>query len=370
MQKEMFSAVCTLVGITVGAGILGLPYVFYKAGFYTGLLALILVLILMTIIHLYLGEIILRTREKHQLTGLTEIYLGKKAKIIMFIANVLSIYGALTAYIVGSSQALKAILGGNLQYYNIIFILLLTPITYSGIKLVKKFETIFTPLKIIISIILSIILLKFINLNNLTSLNISNILIPYGVAVFAFTGISALPEINQELKNKKNMYKVIIIGMIVTFLVYLLFIFSVITSVESVEQVATVSLSKLGSHINLFSNIFAILAMATAFVVLSFALKENLTLDYKIKNLKAFIITISIPIILSLSGWVGFVKLLELSGAIAIGIIILMILLMHSKIKKLGDRKPEYAIIDNKIIKIIIFIILIIGIIYSIIGIF
>ncbi|MBI2148811.1 hypothetical protein HYU23_03960 [Candidatus Woesearchaeota archaeon] len=109
--------------------------------------------------------------------------------------------------------------------------------------------------------------------------------------------------------------------------------------------------------------------MSTAFVVLGFALKENMTLDYKLKNFPSWLIVVVIPFILVLTGFFGFARLIELSGAIALGIIFIMILIMHSRAKKLGDRIPEYNLSGNKFLKIILFIILLIGIIHAIGGI-
>jgi len=367
MSKEVFSAIWTLVSITVGSGILALPYVFSKAGFLTGLLVILITGILMTIINLYLGEIVLRTKGKHQLTGLAGIYLGKKWKIITFLVTALSIYGALTAYIVGSGEALKAILGGNSTVYSIIFFIILAIVIYFSIKVLDNFESLFTPIKIIIVIVLSVLLLKFVNFSRITVFHPSMLLVPYGIAIFSFTGISAIPEINEELKNKRNMIKAILFGMLISFLIYIIFAFSVVGAVDNVTEIATISLAGFGKGIDIFANIFAVFAMATAFVALGFALKENMILDYKIKNSLSWLGVIIIPLILAMSGVFGFAKLMELSGAIAISILLGIIMIIHSKAKKLGNRKPEYEIIDNKIIKLIIFLLLTTGIIYSII---
>ena len=46
MGKELFVAVATLVGFVVGAGILGLPYVFAQSGFLTGVLSVLFIVLL------------------------------------------------------------------------------------------------------------------------------------------------------------------------------------------------------------------------------------------------------------------------------------------------------------------------------------
>src|SRR3989344_9482968 len=109
MKKEMWVAVWTLISIIIGAGVIGLPYIIQKAGFLTGLLVIILVVLIMTLINFYLAEIVLRTKNKHQIPGLGGIYLGKFGKYFISTFYVLGIYGALTAYIIAAGQVLSAI---------------------------------------------------------------------------------------------------------------------------------------------------------------------------------------------------------------------------------------------------------------------
>ena len=78
INKPFLEAVATLIGTMVGAGVLGIPYVFARAGFVTGLIDLIILGTAIVFIYLYLGEVVLRTKGNHQLTGYAEKYLGKK----------------------------------------------------------------------------------------------------------------------------------------------------------------------------------------------------------------------------------------------------------------------------------------------------
>src|SRR3989344_2068768 len=106
-NKHIISGIATLTGTIIGAGVLGMPYVIAKAGFLTGTLALLALGIMAIFMYLYLGEIVLRTKGNHQLTGYAEIYLGKWGKKLMFLAMAVGIYGALAAYLIGSSGTLS-----------------------------------------------------------------------------------------------------------------------------------------------------------------------------------------------------------------------------------------------------------------------
>ena len=110
MNKKLLGASSILIGTMIGAGLLAIPYIISQAGFWIGMLDLVIIAIILTTIHLYLGEITLRTKGFHQLTGYAERYIGKTGKKIMFIAMILGVYGALVAYLIGEGYALSAIL--------------------------------------------------------------------------------------------------------------------------------------------------------------------------------------------------------------------------------------------------------------------
>src|SRR3989344_800615 len=98
MKKELLEAIATLAGTVIGAGILGIPYIVQKTGFMVGLAYIIIIGLSVMIVNLCLGEVVLRTEGKHQLTGYAQKYLGKYGKWLMTFSMVVGIYGALTAY--------------------------------------------------------------------------------------------------------------------------------------------------------------------------------------------------------------------------------------------------------------------------------
>ena len=82
-KDPLARAVALMVGMIIGAGILAMPYVIYLAGFWTGMLVLAFIGVAIMFMHLYVGEVVLRTNGRHQLVGYVERYLGKKAKHIL-----------------------------------------------------------------------------------------------------------------------------------------------------------------------------------------------------------------------------------------------------------------------------------------------
>src|SRR3989338_8875922 len=100
-RHKTLLASATLVGTIVGAGILAIPYVVAQSGFLVGFIITIVLGLSFLLLNLMTGEIILRTKKQHQLTGYAEKYLGSWGKRLMMFSMVFGTYGALTAYLIG-----------------------------------------------------------------------------------------------------------------------------------------------------------------------------------------------------------------------------------------------------------------------------
>jgi len=342
----LWEAIATLVGTVIGAGILGIPYVIAKAGFWTGIVNIVFLGVISLVLFLYLGEVALRTKGKHQLTGYAQKYLGKWGKFFMMIGMVFGIYGALVAYLLGVGQALNAIFSWNPIYYSLIFFVVVAFIIYLGLGGVAKSESYLLPFVLIIVLVICALAFKYVNVGNLSSFSLSKIFVPYGVVLFAFLGATAIPEMEMELvRNEKLMKKAIIIGMIIPIVIYILFaLFVVGVSGLATTEVATIGLGQMiGEHMVLIGNIFAVIAMTTSFLALGLALKQMYHLDYKISKPVSWGLTCFIPLGIVLVNIATFAKALEVSGVIAGGLTGVLIVFMAIQAKRFGDRKPEYS---------------------------
>jgi tyrosine-specific transport protein len=368
-KRLYLSAIATLTGTIIGAGILGIPYVIAKSGFWVGMLNILILGALILFVNLYLGEIILRTKGKHQLPGYAEKYLGKKGKILMLISSLIFLYGALTAYVIGEGEVLSFVFSGSTQLallFSLIFFVILATLVYFGLKIMERCETIgLIGVSTIIFLIFFFFLPK-INWNNFSfiSSNPINWFMPYGVILFAFLALSALPEMREELtKNEKMLKKAIIIGSVIPIILYILFTIAVYGFAgQATPEIATIALGKLPSALAIFT-------MFTAFFALGIALKYLFIFDFKIKHNKAFLLAMAPVLVLSLLiiifNLLDFIKIISLIGSVAGGLAGILILFMLRKAKKEGERKPEYSIPLNWPLIIVLAIIFIAGIVYQ-----
>jgi len=338
-----------MTGCIIGAGILAIPYVVMKAGFWTGIAVILVIGIVALIIHLLEGEIGLRSKKCGQLVTYADQYLGKKGKYLMFVAMMIGVYGSLVAYTLGVAQSLTSIFGGWFMLWAVIFYGMMAILVFGNLKVLEESELCMEIVKLVVFVL---ILAALFNSHHFTSarftgFDVTNVFIPYGVLLFACLGTAAVPEVRQELKRCARLTKKVIIwGSVIPVIVYLLFTIAVVgVSGELTSEVATISIAQLvGGAGFILLHVFAILAMASSFVALAYALKDVFKTDFKMTNIKAWVITMLVPAIILLLGVESFVKTLDITGTFAGGLVGIIIILIHSYSKKFGDRKPEYVI--------------------------
>lgn len=372
-RQHVYGGISILVGVTIGAGVLAVPYAVSKAGFWTGILDLLIIGIAMLILNLCIGEVTLRTKGNHQLTGYAEKYLGRTGKHLMGASMIFGIYGAIIAYTIGGGQSLAQILGGEAWWWSAVFYTVGAIIIYKGLKALEESEFIMEIIKLFIFIIIValIFLSGRIDAQNLQTFDALKIFAPYGVIVFAYLGTTAIPEMREEMKGHwKEFKKAIIIGSAIPIIVYLLFALAVVgIAGQKTAEIATLTIGQmLGTTGLILANIFAVLAMFTSFIALGYGLKEMYNYDYKINIKTSWAITCAVPIIILFLGVESFANTLEITGAISGGLAGVLAVLMHSRAKKYGDRKPEYSINVTVIGGILLMAVFIIGAVFTIRG--
>ncbi|MBT4539010.1 amino acid permease [Candidatus Woesearchaeota archaeon] len=375
-KNKLLIAATTLIGTIVGAGILGIPYVVAESGIAIGFLWIVLLGLTFLLMNLFTGEVILRTKKHHQLTGYAEKYLGKWGKRGMTLSMLISIYGALTAYLIGSGATLQAIFSwGSPLWYSLIFFVITAVIVVKGIKATGRTELILISLLFLIVIVIGLLSVANFNAANFVPHSFAKFFVPYGVVLFAFMGMPAIPEITQELKrNKKQLKKAIIIGSVAPIILYLVFtvIILALIGVDQFsllapnERIATIALSVYGNPVlGVLANILAVLAMFTSFLTLALALTSMYHYDYNVKKWLALVLTLSLPLLIVLFNITTFLIVLGITGALAGGLEAIIVQLMYWKAKTKGNRKPEYSLPKYKLLGILFIILFILGILIS-----
>ena len=112
-----------ITGMTIGAGVLGIPYVIARVGLLIGISYIIVIGMVMLGLNLMIGEVAVKTSEQLQLPGLSGRYLGNWAKYLSSFLFVGGAYGSLLVFIVGEGESLSALFGGNPIWWGVIYVM-------------------------------------------------------------------------------------------------------------------------------------------------------------------------------------------------------------------------------------------------------
>lgn len=386
MNKNFFFAIASLIGMIIGVGIFGIPYVVVQAGLLAGFFYLLLLAVMITIVHLSYGEIALRTNAEHGLVGYAEKYLGRTGKKIMGGTIIFEFYGALLAYLIAGGHFLNIIFSkffGNITFINfsangdfiwtIIFFILGSFLVFRGLKAVAPSEFFMAIILVAIACIFIFRGVPFFRLDNLSVLNWAKVFMPYGVILFSLTGGAAIPEIRQLLKGQESrMKKVIIWGTIIPAIIYLLFTTSVVgvSGSNTSKDAMSGLVPYFGSWIVILGAFFGFLAVTTSYLMISTNLRRIFHKDYKINNLLSWFLVCFFPLAIFISGINDFIMVIGIVGALAMGMEGIMVILIHRRAKKIGERQPEYRLKISRPILYGLILVYLFGIIYQFIYLF
>ena len=368
-QYIFIRATALLSGTIIGAGILAIPYAVYEAGYWLGILYIIILGIVMMFLHLMLGEISLRTRGFLDVPELIHKYLGKKGHLIALGSLFIIIYGALTAYIRAAGDIISSVTVLPSYTGSMIFFIIGGYLALRGLKVVSKWELVFG---IGMILIIATLWLKALSINGIDWTqfqlvpfrSLSASFSPYGVILFAYSGLIAIPYIKKLLgKQVVYMKSVIKLGFLIPLFLYSLFVTLVIgVSGVDITPVATVSLGqKLGGQALVIINIFALLAISTSFIMLGRSLIESYMSLGKIHRHTATIATFLPPMGLVLVNGASFNSVLNYAGGIGVSILSILIVLTFWRSKRIGKIPPAYSLGHVKWVGIIMITMFFIG---------
>lgn len=356
--KAFFIILSTIIGL----GVFVLPYTFANSGYYF-FIWLFLILTIFLIFHLIWGEIIFQTKDKHNLPGLASIYIHPKLKHIVWFFDYFGMIGVFLIYFIALAKFWSLILPINSFVIKFLFALFNLYFLFKNLQIFSRFEMALSLGIIFIFLGISFNLLPYFEFQNIKNafFNTQEKILPYGILLFSFSGVSALPLVYDLIgKNKKIYFKVNFYSLLGITCLYLIYIFSVVGVLGL--KVSEESLQALSPYL---SKLFLLLAVVLVtlnitFVDMAYYLKRGLIYDYKLSSKIANIILAFsiIPLIFLESQ--NLIKLISLISEIFIGFNFLITTLIYLKIKnKEYFKLPKFLII-------IISIILFLGIIHGI----
>ncbi|MPM15322.1 hypothetical protein SDC9_61690 [bioreactor metagenome] len=321
----------------VGAGIFALPFIFYYSNFYLAIGLVVAVAVIMFILNNFYATIICHTAQDHQLPGYAHKYLGSKAKLISLFGLLFSCFGILLAYVKLAATFIHLSLP-QLPFLSaaILFIILI-----SGLHL-SKFNFSKNIIQFIPVINLIVILVIFLNSKIFSPVNFNQIspnIIYFGGIIFALTGFTIIPEVEEtlrSLKNKKFFLRLASgIGLVLAIMVYFLFTYSVIRigsgNVSSDAVTHIFNQHPISGYLLIFFGITTILRSSLNFLLI---IKEIFYRDLNISSSISYFISILFFFSTLLLINLPFIKVISFVGLISTFISASIICLIRQKISK------------------------------------
>lgn len=372
-MKKTFLAVATLIGTIIGVGIFALPYAYNQYPPISLIMLVFAGLILLNIYYFYIDMISEKGMGVHQLPGIVNKLFGKQAQNVTAVFLLLARTAVLFLYTLTIGDFISIlgenILGIQLPYkiISISIVFIISLILRGRIKSVSKSQLWLSWAIVLIILGTSTIGLFSRVLDPFESISwpqksldgdgfLYKIGILYGTSIGALSGIAATPSLKEIIKGRKNLMRVAVIGTSLVVLIYAAFILFVINSSTTVSMDA---LRGLGNHwwVDLLVT-GGLICLTTSYLGLANSLFEVYVLDFKFNINLAWALTFFPPVLLYLTGFGDFVRLVALVGGVIGGIEGLIILASYWKEEKGVNQLTNW----KKLWIIVIGTILIIGI--------
>jgi amino acid permease len=335
---KFLHATAVLIGIMVGVGFFGIPFAFAKAGFWVGAAWLVALAVIVCVFDLLFAELTVSTSGTHQVVGYAGIWLGPWGRRIITLANVLSLYGALLAYLIVAGEFLHNVLSNFLtidpQWYALVFGFALSLLWFLRARTMASLELVLIGIYVAVICVIVVIGVPHIAWSNFIGWTPDFWYLPYGIILFSLAGLSAIPIQRQLLAGRERLMRpAIITAIAVVVALYLLFAFVVVgisgdvTSPEALSGLYGI----IGAPIIIFGSLLGVFTISTSYTLLGTALYETFNTDYKIPPFGAWLLSIVPPIFFFMSGLRNFIDVIGLIGAVAVGAISVLLLIAYQR---------------------------------------
>lgn len=324
--RLLLPAVATLFGMTVGVGMFGLPLVVSRIGVSTSMLMAVGVAALVIVTHLLYAEVVRLAPVRLRLSQATARAFGPTAGRVVFVSNMLGTYGALLAYVIAAGIFSATALGISDPFFlQLFFFVLMSVVALRGRSAVSQSEIPLVMLLVGAMCVLVLFALPVAHISYLTPTMPDDhyLFIAYGVLLFSFGALPAIPTLVELLRNRPPLLRrAILLGTgsaVVTTMCFAVVI-AAVTGPETSEEGIRGLLPYVGSTAVTLGAIVGVLAVVTSFLALAVHARDVFLLDLKLPKPVAWACTLLPPLVLFLVGARQLLPVIAVTGAVFMGI--------------------------------------------------
>ncbi|MFA6429108.1 MAG: aromatic amino acid transport family protein [Patescibacteria group bacterium] len=321
-------AALTLVGSIIGAGVFGLPIIFARVGFVAGSVLFWLVALLVLATHLLFAEIQLAEKQDMRLPGYAGKWLGRMGYWIMSLVYPVQMVFTSVIYLLLGGQFIAALLfpATDLPLTSWIgtalFAVLGSLVVFVGLKFLAVVEEAATWALIVGMCVMMALMADHVAWINIASSQWSQFFLPFGVFLFALSGIPAIGSVVAITgRSKRASRQAIILGTLGA--AFLSWMFGLAIALGLREH----PISQPGEIIQALPvawgwivPVVGFLAVITSYVVLAQELKTTLRFEWHISRLWAWVLAMIPPYLLLLVVPSDVIAMLGFSGTVFGGI--------------------------------------------------
>lgn len=372
-NKDFLRAVAVMIGYVVGVGMFSLPYVVAKAGVLTFVAMMLFFGAVQFFLHLVYANLVIATKDFHRLPGYTGLYLGKSGKYLIFAAKMIGNFGGLLAYLIISGtfihQLLSPIFGMTEFFYGSLLFFFGAVVVYCGVGAVASFELIMSALLLLVVAMISVKGFGFIKLENYSFANLAYVLLPYGALLMAVDGLGSIPIVGQLLnKNPEAMRKAIFWGTFIPVAITIVFVFAIVgITGTSTTPDALVGVGQIiDNGVMKFALLFGVISMVTSYLLVTEAVKETLTWDFKVKDKAAWAIAVFIPYAFYALGVSNLTKVVSFAGGVAGSLSAIVLIFVFRQLARRKHHLPIFKVKPKEAFLYFLISLFILGALYEI----
>ncbi|WP_116963310.1 amino acid permease [Fastidiosibacter lacustris] len=373
-RMKQLGGILLIAGTSIGAGMLGIPYVVAAIGFKSAVVLLFINWIIMLATALLIVEVNIRQPLSADLNTMAYATLGRVGQFINWIAYLLLLYALTTAYIsMGGSLLNQYVLhlSSSSGYGALLFTLLFGMVIYFGTSAVDQLNKVFFTLKTVCFIAIIVVVVPYVQTNLLESdsLGIGYAWYAFPILITSFGFHIVIPTIRNYFKNDQALKKIVIIGASVPFVVYVIWVAITLGVIPVLGNYGFQYLMKhnidLGLAYHNLLNVdvvsgfivgFSNVAVTTSFLGVTLALFHFNQDTYKLKKtMKArlvnFVITYVPPLIFAVFFVNGFLAAL---GYASIFVCILLIILPACMTWSLRQKEKRNGLLSKAYLLLLI----------------
>jgi len=357
----LFQAVMLLVGGNVGAAILSLPYAARVAGYPGTAIISVITTAFALVSHLYIVEIMLRTRRPTQLVGLMREYMQTEGRgvgwvVLMALLTAGIAIPSLTAYVIGGAEIIRAFVTVGPIAAGLMFVIPGAAVVWLGLRatgVAQQWASIIMGVALLVFALASALNPDF-EFPRLARFVPGAMAAALPVGIFTSMSQGLTPEVVRGLSHEpENIPKAIFIGLAINLVFLLVFCAAIfgLLPFDAISEVVTVSWGKsLSLPIWAAVNSFALLALLTSFWGSALASMGNVieALGFKSESalssrIIAFTITVAPSVALVFAQRFDFRDMISTAGAVGGVVLAVLPIPILLRARAHSEREPEFT---------------------------